>query len=136
MKTQLIRKLSVALLAASSMFAQTPQRLIAQIPFGFHVGSAMLAPGQYRVYTDGNPLVLRVTSADAKISVKTLAQTAETRTMPAAGKLVFTRYGDEFFLSEVWRPGDNVGNVVRKSKREMEVAASSPRGVETTIAAK
>ncbi len=136
MKRQLIRNLSVALIAASSMFAQSPQKLTAQIPFAFHVGGAMLAPGAYSVYTDANPMVLRVMSADARVSVRTLAQAAEKRTMPTEGKLIFTRYGDEYFLSEVWRPNDSSGSVLRKTKREMEVAASTRQDIETIIAAK
>src|SRR6266705_6153058 len=95
MNTQLIRNVSVALLAASSMFAQEPQKLVAQIPFGFHVGNATLPAGQYTVSpADGNPLVLRVMSHDGSTNIRALAQTAETRTMPNEGKLVFTKYGD------------------------------------------
>jgi hypothetical protein len=136
MKTQLIRNLSVALLAASSMFAQEPQKLIARVPFGFHVGKATLPPGQYMVFPEGNPIVLRVMSRDATMNIRALAQAAEKRTMPTEGKLVFIRYGDEYFLSEVWRQGDTSGNVLPKSRREREMAANARNGVETIIAAK
>ena len=50
------------------------------------------------------------------IAVQTLAT-------PDKGKLVFHKYGDEYFLSQVWKPGANIGNQLRKTQREIEVAA-------------
>jgi hypothetical protein len=46
---------------------------------------------------------------------------------PAAkGKLVFQRYGDQYFLREVWAANSNTGQKCVKSKleREVEIAQS------------
>ena len=134
MTTQLIRNLSVALLAAASVYAQGSQNLTVQIPFGFHVGNSMLPSGEYIVSTDVAPGVVRVRSADAKSSVMILSMAAQTSTTPSTGKLVFNKYGDEYFLSQIWKAGNNTGNELRKSRREAEVAASVRRGIQSILA--
>ena len=37
-------------------------------------------------------------------------------------KLVFTRYGEQYFLSEIWMAGYRAGWQVPKSRREVEIA--------------
>ena len=37
------------------------------------------------------------------------------------GKLVFHRYGDQYFLSEVWPAGATTGRVIAKSRAESEL---------------
>jgi hypothetical protein len=50
------------------------------------------------------------------------------------GKLVFHRYGNEYFLSEVWTPGDEWGHRLSKTRREREIAATgSIHGSQTMI---
>jgi hypothetical protein len=134
MTTQLIRTLSVALLAAASVYAQGSQILTVQVPFGFHVGNSMLPSGQYTVYTDAGPGVVKLRSADAKSSVMILSIATQMFATPTTGKLVFNKYGDEYFLSQIWKAGSNRGNELRKSRREAEVAASTRRGVQSILA--
>jgi hypothetical protein len=132
MTTQLIRNISVALLTAASVYAQGS--LTVQVPFGFHVGNSMLPAGEYIVSTDVAPGVVRVRSADAKSSVMVLSMAAQTSATPTTGKLVFNKYGDEYFLSQIWRQGSNTGNELRKSRREVEIAASARRAVQSILA--
>lgn len=135
MKTQSIRTFSVALLAAASVFAQGSQRLIVQVPFGFHVGNSILPAGEYRV-DNAAPSVLRLRSDDSKSSVMILTHLVQKGNAPGKGQLVFNKYGDEYFLSQVWSPGDNTGSELRKTKREFDVAASARRGTESILARK
>jgi len=135
MKTQIIRSLSVALLAAASAFAQGTQRLTVQVPFGFHVGNSILPAGEYTVYTD-TPNVLRLRSDDSKSTVMILTHGVEKLNGPSQGQLVFNKYGDEYFLSQVWKPGINTGSELHKTRREFESAASARRGVESIMARK
>ena len=58
----------------------------------------------------------------------------QTLATPTTGKLVFNKYGDEYFLSQIWKAGSNRGNELRKSRREAEVAASTRRGVHSILA--
>jgi hypothetical protein len=134
MTIQLIRNLSVALLAAASVYAQGSQKLTVQVPFGFHVGNSMLPSGEYTVSTDVAQGVVRLRSADGKSSVMILSIATQTSATPETGKLVFNKYGDEYFLSQIWKAGNNMGNELRKSRREAEVAAISRRGAQSILA--
>jgi hypothetical protein len=46
----------------------------------------------------------------------------EKMSAPSLGKLVFHRYGNAYFLSEVWPTGSTLGKQLRKSKAELEIA--------------
>jgi len=140
MKNQLTRNFSVALLAAASMYvlmaesSQAPQKLAVQVPFGFHVGNSMLPSGKYTVDTDAAPDVVRLRSANAKSTLLILAQSVQAPGAPRQGKLVFHRYGDEYFLSQSWKRGDDMGRELGKSRREIELAASAQRDVQSIMA--
>jgi hypothetical protein len=134
MKRRLVRNFGVALLAAASVYAQGSSKLTVQIPFGFHVGATLMPSGEYTVDTDTAAGVVRMRSADSKSAVMILSNAVEAKNTPERGKLIFTRYGEEYFLSQVWRPGMNTGRELRKSHREMEVAATARRGLESVIA--
>jgi hypothetical protein len=135
MKTQIIRNFSVALLAAASVFAQGSQRIIVQVPFGFHVGNSVLPAGRYTVDTD-TPSVLRLRSDDSKSSALILTNPVEKLNTSSQGKLVFNKYGDEYFLSQFWASGYNTGRELRKTRREFEAAAAMHRSTESIIARK
>jgi hypothetical protein len=135
MKTQLIRNFGVGLLAAVSVYAQGSQKLTVQVPFGFHADNSVFPSGEYTVDTVA-PSVVRLRSADGKSSAMILTIGVQTLGTPSEGKLVFNRYGDEYFLSQVWKPGNNIGNELRKTRRETEVGANARRGIESMIAKK
>jgi len=44
---------------------------------------------------------------------------------PDEGRLVFNKYGDTYYLSEVWKPGDSQGGALAKSKTEREIARTT-----------
>lgn len=136
MKTQLIGVFGLALFAAASLLAEMTPRMTAHIPFGFHMGNSMLPAGEYTVDTDPGPGLVRLRSADSKSSVTVLANGVQTLSIPGDSKLIFTKYGDEYFLSRIWRAGSDTGNELRKSRRETEVAATSRRGVQAIMASK
>jgi len=134
MTTQIVRNLSVALFAAATLFAQGSQTLKVQVPFGFHVGKSVLPAGGYTVYTEGPAHVLRLTSDDSKSTVMIQSNAVEKLSPPSQGMLIFNKYGDEYFLSQVWRPGNNTGRELQKTKREFEVAAIARRGTQSVVA--
>src|ERR1700732_150925 len=115
MTNQLIRNLSAALLAVASITAQGSQKVTVQVPFGFHVGSSMLPSGEYTVDTDAAPGVVRLRSADSKSTVMIISMAVQAPAASSQGKLIFHKYGDEYFLSQIWKPGTNSGSELRKS---------------------
>ena len=136
MKKQLIGALGVALFAAVSIYAEMSPKLIVQVPFGFHIGNSILPPGEYTVYTQPGPGLVRLSSADRKSSVTILSNAVQAFPAPEDSKLIFTKYGDDYFLSRIWVAGSDTGNELTKSRREREVAAISRRGVQTVLASK
>jgi len=52
----------------------------------------------------------------------------------AQSRLTFNKYGDKYFLAEVWvLPGSPLGAVVVKSKTEREIARTSPDVARVTV---
>ena len=44
---------------------------------------------------------------------------------PNEGRLVFNKYGETYFLSQVWTPGYSQGGALTKSKTEREIARTT-----------
>ncbi len=92
----------------------------ASVPFDFIVGSATLPSGDYSVQTmTSSGDVLRIQSASSTDSAARL-------TMPASGKsqkakLVFHRYGQRYFLAEVWSGAGEPGRELMKCKQERAI---------------
>jgi hypothetical protein len=93
--------LAAALLALVPVVG-TAGETTADIPFSFSVNGATLPPGEYRI-SPGVPapglVVLRGTRAVLAVTIPTgIRDDREPH-------LVFQRYGDEYFLREVWTVG-------------------------------
>lgn len=124
MKKQALTLIGVLslLLAAGSAFAQTIN-VKGDIPFSFIVNKATLPAGQYELKSlteDGRMLSVRDSDGQAVAMIGSI----RTESLKAANetKLVFTRYGDRYFLSQIWVAGETSGHQLPKSKREAEVA--------------
>jgi hypothetical protein len=124
----------LALLSVPVIQAQSSM-LVANIPFDFHVGKASLPSGVYDI-KPLTPETLMIRSKDGQ-------QVAVAATIPVnspeslnTGKLVFNRYGDQYFLSKALRPGGSTGQQLLKSRTEIEVAKNLSKPAEATVAAK
>jgi hypothetical protein len=121
--TMLVLVVALALVSAvASAYGQSNSTAKADIPFEFVAGSRTLAAGNYQVSsaTAGGEVV--------RIRGMETAQTAHSLTMglmrgaPAEnGKLVFRRYGNKYFLAEIWNAGETSGRELLKSKEERAV---------------
>jgi len=114
--------IAMTIVTTGSAQAQSPVRV--NIPFDFTVANKTLRAGRYFVsrfgsYTADN--VVAIVSADGH--TKLVCLTYAVRTLDAKGKvtLVFHRYGDQNFLSEVWSADSSTGRVFAKSKSEQEI---------------
>ena len=103
-------------LAAVGVQAQTPSRAEANIPFDFSAGKATLKAGDYQIKTRGNALSIR--TADGHRTILVNAPLAiGSRDRKGGARLVFNRYGDLYFLSQVWLTVDS-GRQVFPSEAE------------------
>lgn len=99
----------------SHAFAQA-QAMQVNVPFAFHNGSQRLPAGVYRVEKESNNVILlrgESRSGFAMTHLK-IAKTAST------GKVIFNRYGDQYYLSEIWPTGSETGQQCVKSRQEKE----------------
>lgn len=101
-------------------FGQSGAPLKANIPFDFQVGNTMLPAGEYRL--DQMNSILLLASADNGAHAAIAVRRCETLKGQEKSKLVFHRYGSDYFLSTIWVAGDNAGREVPTSNREKEIA--------------
>lgn len=124
MKRQAISFVSLLglLLVAGSAIAQTVH-VSADIPFNFVVGSKTYPAGAYSIGTmsDRDSKVLLLRAANGNASAAVMSNAAENLTPADKTKLVFNRYGNQYFLSQVWLSGEAQGRQLPKSNREKEV---------------
>ena len=125
------------LFATAALFAQTGnQRLMkVNIPFAFSAGDAKLPAGQYLLYTISPDWGIRFATIDGK-------HNAFVNTLPnypskpsENSRLVFRRYGSEYFLEQVWTAGDELVRSPLPSKKAMDIASSGERPEMFTVVA-
>jgi len=128
MPQQILRSLTMLTLvvgltlvtAVVSANAQSARVSTARIPFEFNVGDKALPAGQYLVKTITESGEAVMISNDNGGSVR-LTHSIRSSKTPARGKLVFHRYGDTYYLSEVWNKGEMTGRQLFRSKQERNI---------------
>jgi len=93
------------------------------VPFSFKVGNKELPAGEYRITADNQ--VVRVQKTDGKANAVTLTQrTRGVNHNLSDAKLSFRRYGDQYYLSQVWLP-DSLGRELKRPRREVTDVAQN-----------
>jgi hypothetical protein len=106
------------ILGGTKAFAQD-DKMIAEIPFSFNVGKAKMESGQYTVRAVGNALTVRAIDG-TNLAVSITHAATPSRDLHN-GRLVFSHYDGEYFLSEVFWPAGR-SRVLAKSPAEIEAA--------------
>jgi len=113
--------LSLIVGLAVSISAQSNHNLVVTIPFAFSIRDKTLSPGEYmvrRVSSDKPEMlsISRVDGGSAKVAI--LTSNVRAKTSQNESMLVFIRYGDQYFLSQIWEAGESEGRELIKSKEE------------------
>jgi hypothetical protein len=117
---------ATAVVSTSHAFAQSSDMRVS-VPFTFHSGSQIMPAGVYRVKIESDQLVLL--RGDSKSGyVMTQPQIGKAKD---SGRLVFQRYGDQYFLREVWASASTTGQKCVKSKLEREVEIAQSKSART-----
>lgn len=134
--------LAMAITAAGvSAHAQTLQyRLTADIPFDFSVTDKKLPAGKYwisRAQESAGDSVVQIMSTDGESIATRFSIPVVTFNLKNRGELIFHRYGDQYFLSEVWPAGGGTGRAFLKTHNERELQRNArANGIAATKAPK
>jgi hypothetical protein len=121
-------------LAVGSAMAQTSVTLKADIPFEFHAGKTAMPAGEYTVQflTAGNALT--VARIDRTAQAMVLTNAAEGNPASDVSKLVFRKYGDRYFLAQIWTLGSTRGHELPVSKTERELTQIATHQIVSVLA--
>ena len=104
-------------LATLPAAAKSVDGMRAQVPFDFHVGERLVPAGSYIVKSmTADEQLLRI-SGDKGSAATTTNSGTEKGNGEGRARLIFHRYGDQYFLSAVWGSDSN-GRTLSESKRE------------------
>jgi hypothetical protein len=135
MKRHLFALAMLTALTGSGLFAQTVMK--AGIPFDFAVGRAALPAGEYHITCDNNGVVTFRELAgkhNAVVLTRPSEGAAPSGIQQDAGKLLFQRYGNEYFLLSVWKPAAREGMAAPLGVRQKELAREAARPEMTIVA--
>jgi hypothetical protein len=121
--------LAMAIIVAGvSAQAQTLQyKLTVDIPFDFTVSGQKLPAGKYlvgRAHEASGDSVLQVRSTDGHSTANRFSIPVATLRTKNRAELIFHRYGDQYFLSEVWPAGGGTGRAFLKTHAERDLQRS------------
>ena len=119
----------VTMAAATTAQAQTMKQLTADIPFDFHVGGERFAAGKYTVRclnpsSDVKVLQLRKTDGQSSVMLHTNSMVGR---INRNSKLVFNRYGNQYYFSQAWLVSEGLGMQAVKSRQEKATAKEMAR---------
>ncbi len=117
---QIAKALLLVLLvcAAGYVFGQATQPIVFTAPFGFTVGDQVLPAGEYTIKVPSVNGVLSLVSSDGAYSAFVVSVPTEKLDPETKFKVIFHRYGDVYFISEIWVPGYRTGRVAIPSEPE------------------
>jgi len=94
----------------------------AKIPFDFSVGAKTFPAGVYSVTrVNQEKIMLRLSSKDGGESINIITSPIQAKEYPKTGKLIFRRYGETYFLSQIWESDEIQGRQLLKSRTERSV---------------
>ena len=114
-------------LAVAGVQAQAPSKVEVNIPFEFSAGTKTLQPGLYSIKRlSGNYLTLRSTDGKSTVILNAPINLASTD-QNSAERLVFKKYGEQYYLSQIWLTVDTGRELAVRQK------AAKPEIVELSL---
>jgi hypothetical protein len=117
--------LFVSLVAACAGAQVSPARIDVSVPFAFSVAAQEFPAGSYQVGRLA-PHFLALKDANGKVLTSFAVNTAETLNAPEETKLVFYLQDGKYFLSDIWRASESIGEHI-PSPRSKAVTLAGDR---------
>jgi hypothetical protein len=125
MKKQVLKIFSMLMfavtLSVAAVNAKPVEPLRGKIPFDFSVGNKTLPAGVYTITSLTTPGVILIRREDSRASAMIITFGVNASRVQDQTKLVFRRYGAQYFLSQVWTAGVNNGRELQKSRTERDL---------------
>jgi hypothetical protein len=119
----------LSVVAAGQCRAQQAEGVMeVNVPFAFQVGNQTLPAGEYRMQrlsADMRGIEL-IRQSDGHKTLMATTLPVEQKDGKLSPRLIFYRYGNEYFLNEIWADGAQ-GQRLHKSRREKELASTIGR---------
>ena len=123
MKKQTYTMIAMIVLVGSMAVAAQAQtsghtQLTANIPFQFSVGNKNLPAGEYMVLSvnaDSSNVAIKIQSRDGRASAMVRMMTVIGKGQESA-KVIFNRYGNQYFFAQAWVDGESSGLQAPKSR--------------------
>jgi len=115
--------------------AQIMGQLEGNVPFEFHVGNSKLPAGKYVIHTldDSGLTVMEISSADGSTSVLFDVRSVEADSVPARNELIFNKYGNRYFLAQLFDEGNRNGDEVVASRDEKKIGQAADAQEHVTV---
>jgi hypothetical protein len=121
-------------MAAAQM--SSANKIVAQVPFDFMVANKVEPTGKWAVRVavrDGN--ILDISNARTNAGVFSMSSRTDAKQPASHYALVFHRYGDRYFLSEIKLRGSKIAYRLPGSKAEAELRSENVSATEETLLA-
>jgi hypothetical protein len=93
-----------------------------EIPFDFSVRDKTFPAGAYSVTrVNQEKSILHLRSEDGQEMINIVTTTAQAKEAPKTARLIFHRYGETYFLAQIWESEDIQGRQLSKSRTERSV---------------
>jgi hypothetical protein len=127
--------MSLALLMSAAAQAQTTH-LKVTVPFEFTAGNVQLPAGAYEVTALGpwGGKTLSVHNVNSNASSVVVSNSCSSEKPAADSRLVFHRYGQRYFLAEVWNQNSLTGSQIKINPRQIELAKNQSKDEVVLIA--
>jgi hypothetical protein len=127
--------MSLALLMSAAAQAQTTH-MIVTVPFEFTAGNVQLPAGEYEVEAMGpwGGSTLSVHNVNSNAGSVVLSNSCQSKKPAADAKLVFYRYGHQYFLAQVWNRNSVAGSQIQINPRQTELAKNQSKDQVVLIA--
>jgi hypothetical protein len=116
--------LVLGMLTAGVAYAQTAKILKGDIPFEFTVVGKTLPAGSYSVLSSPTIPILLCIRGTENLESAYFVTYANDNSKNVTPKFVFRRYGNQYFLAEIWTGEGTSGHDLSKSSKELQVAKS------------
>jgi hypothetical protein len=126
--------LALAVPGVANAQLTSPGVVKANIPFSFIVGKTTFSAGDYRVENSGTERVLLITAEHSSQGGLINTLDVEAKKGSNQSKLIFHRYGNQYFLSQIWIKNETSGREIRSSRTEKELMAKAASHAVTILA--